>query len=270
MVRLMQRRPIALIRDRYFGVLDTVMREHGIGPATERPDVNILPGTRFADVVRYTDWYCGYNSDRPHNRPHYRYKRYRKALDSNRPTGRRQVNVDIGCGAGTFGWAFMDWARESDFSCDNIDIYGFDHSPAMIDLAEQIWVGLLDYIPDYRGPYYYDDPDALLAALSEHHRPDTNYTITFGYTLIQAHTRTADAIPNFARTIKSILDLKDPASRCTLVAVDSLMNPAPFASAWDALLNNLRSAGVRPQLRQILATRINSSTDAKIAGLALA
>ncbi len=140
----------------------------------------------------------------------------------------------------------------------------------MIDLAEQIWVGLLDYIPECPGLHYTVNTDDLLAKLNDHHRPGTNYTITFGHALIQAHTHNPGAILNFARTIKRIVELKDSESLCSLVAVDARSNPAPFASAWNALMNNLRSAGIKPQQRQVRATRINNNADAKIAGLALA
>lgn len=266
MARPMQRPPTALVRDRYFGVLDTVMREHGIEPAPEQPGVDILPGARFADVVQYTDWYCR----RGDTHTHYRYDRYREALGHNRPTGRRQAHVDIGCGAGSFGWAFLDWARESGFSCDNIDLYGLDHSQEMIDLADLMWAGLLDYIPDAPGLLYDHNADVLLAQLSARHRPGTDYTITFGHALIQAHTLIPGAILNITNTIKRIVELKDSESRCTLMAVDARRAAAQFASAWDALLDNLRNAGVRPQLRQVRETRINSNADAKIAGLALA
>ena len=257
---------MVLVRDHYFGVLDTVMREYGIDPAPQQPGVDIQTGTRFVDVVQYTDWYCR----RRDTQLHYRYHRYHEALEHNQPTGRRQAHIDIGCGAGAFGWAFLDWARESGFSGDNVDLYGLDHSPAMLDLAEHMWVGLLDYIPECPGLHYTANTDVLLTKLNDHHRPNTNYTMTFGYALIQAHTHTPGAILNFTRTIKRIVELKDAESLCSLVAVDSRRNPVPFASAWDALLNSLRSAGIQPQQRQVRETHINSSTDAKIARLALA
>ena len=169
-----------------------------------------------------------------------------------------------------FAWAFLDWAIGNGFSGDNIDLYGLDHSPAMLDLAELLWVGLLDYIPECPGLHYTANTDDLLAKLNDHHRPGTNYTITFGYALIQAHTHNPGAILNFARTIKRIVELKDAESLCTLVAVDARTAATQFASAWDALMNSLRSAGIRPQQRQVPETRINSDADAKIAGLALA
>ena len=254
------------VRDHYFGVLDAVMGESGIGPAPEQPGVDILPGTGFMDVVQYTDWYCR----RRDSRPHYRYDRYLEVLGQSSLTGQRMAHIDIGCGAGTFGWAFLDWAIGNGFAGDSIDLYGLDHSPAMIDLAEQIWVGLLDYIPDAPGLHYADKANDLLAKLSADHRPGTNYKITFGHALIQAHMHTPGAILNFTQAIKSIVELKDSESLCSLIAVDARGGAAQLARAWDALMDSLRNAGVRPQQRQVRETRSNSGADAKIAGLALA
>lgn len=259
MVHRTQRRPTLLIRDCYFGVLDAVMREHNIRLSEPRPDPTVTATATLADVVRYTDWYYRGGD----SQPHYRYHRYRGVLDTMQPAGKREAHVDIGCGAGLFSWAFLDWAREKGLDYDRIDLYGLDHSQAMINLAGRMRVGLLPDVPDYPELRYTNSVAAILRDLRTRHRAGTDYTVTFGHILVQA----PGAIPNFARIIAYILRLQDAQSSCALMAVDARGASLLLAQSWSALLNSLTKLGIQHKQAAVPASEINSNNDAKIAWL---
>ena len=249
-----------LIRDHYLATLDAIMAENGIERGD--PGYMIPPDADFETVVRYTDWYCRGNV---HANPHYRYRRYREVVGLPVPTGRREALVDIGCGAGMFSWAFLDWAAESDVTYDRIDLYGLDHSPQMINLAHLVRGGLVQHIDDYPVLRYTHDVDTLLQELYVHYRGDTDYTITFGHVLVQAQT--PDAILDFTRVISQVLRSIDYQSNCMLMAVDARRQPTAFARGWDALLNSLARVGVAHELGTVPFTAVNDPGCAKIARL---
>ena len=272
MVRRSQERPLPSIWDLYYGVLDRVMADHNIEP--QRVHHVVGPDADFPEVVQHTDWFLRRNGMQFDNyREHYRYDRYDGALGlvwNMRPGGgssHRKTHVDIGCGAGLFSWVFLDRARISEPQYDHVESYGLDHSPQMLRLAREMREVLTQYIPDDLNSLlrYTDDADVLLEGLTRNHHPDTDYTVTFGHVLVQAHT--TDAILNFIRVITHILRLLDAQSNCVLIAVDARGRSDELTLGWNLLLENLAGAGVRYELFTIPETDINDSDCVKVAGL---
>lgn len=255
-----QARQTPLAKDYYLDAIDAILAENGI--ARSDPGYIVSPDASFETAVRYTDWYCRGNV-RPN--PHYRYDRYREIVGHWKPTGRREAHVDIGCGAGLFSWAFLDWAREAGLSHDSIDLYGLDHSTPMINLAHQLRERLAGQIPDYPILRYTDAVDTFLQELYIHHRARTDYTITLGHVLVQAQH--PDAILDFTRVIAQVVGFMDIGSTCVLMAVDARLRPDPFAVGWDKLLEILGRSGIRHELSNVPITAINDPGCAKIARL---
>ena len=253
------------IRDLYFGVLDAVMHAESIQPLQWRPSHVVQSGASYEEVVQYTDWFCR-RSDRIE---HYRYNRYREMLgylqpDSSR-TGSRVSHVDIGCGAGLFSWAFLDWAGDSNLEFDRIDLYGLDHSPAMVALSHLMRYRLVEQIPDYPELRYETNLQMLLQALTANHRDPTDYIITLGHVLAQAHTH--GAIINFTQVIVHILGLVDDQSNCAMVAADAQGWASEFTDGWDLLRSSLEEAGINYEIKAVPQTAINDDSRAKFAWL---
>ena len=256
---------VPLIRDLYVPALQRVMDERGIAQPAHRPSPVVGPNTSFDDVVRNTAWYC-WLAD---TQPHYRYRRYREVLQRIRlPSGDyRVVHLDIGCGAGLFSWAFLDWARSGHVGYGRVALYGFDHSPEMINLAHQLRNQLTQNVPDYPDLRYTSDSATLLQDLTKEYQSGTIYIITFGHVLVQAHDYDLGDIAGFAQIITQIVKQYDRWN-CVLVAVDAKGWPVTFASGWSTLLSNLTGSGVEHKMFSVRHTSINDDNRAKIALLA--
>ena len=261
MVRRLQGRPAPLIRGSYRSVLSGIMAQNNIAPSQQRPDHVVRANASFTQVVQNTEYYCC----RDNSEPPYRYRRYREILGCIRPSGNREAHIDIGCGAGLFSWAFLDWARENNVAFDHVELYGLDHSTQMIRLAGQVRVGLARYITDYPPLHYTHDADTLLHELTNRHRAGKDYTITFGHVLVQSHT--PNAIRSFTRVIAHVIGLLDAGSNCAVIAVDARNWPNEFAAGWNALLDSLRRAGIRCELANVPVTAVNDPGRAKMAWL---
>ena len=230
-----------VIKDHYPRVISEIMAERGVA-ASGQPNYVVAPDTELPEVLRYTDWYVAGRGD---SRSHYRYDRYMSGLQSHPASERRQAHVDIGCGAGLFSWVFLDWATENSVGYDRVDLYGLDHCQAMLDLAEIARSKLLQYIPNYPSLRFCRDVDSILLQLTEHRREDTDYIITFGHVLIQAHS--PENINDFTQIVVHINELKDAHSNLILVPVDAFSGnrPAEFSKAWKLLSDSLEQAGIR-------------------------
>lgn len=250
------------IKDMYQGYIREIMAEYGIEPAEFRSDHVVMADTGFAEAIRHTDWYIAGRGD---SMPHYRYRRYTEALNRVSASSRRESHVDIGCGAGLFSWVFLDWAKRQDLAYNRIDLYGLDHCPDMIRLANMVKNRLAQNIGDYPDLRYYSDIGALLRNLTNNHQANTDYTITFGHVLVQANTQ--DNIRNFAHIITHILNLINAGCNCALWAIDARSRSAEFTIAWNSLLGNLSQAGVSYEELNIQSTLINDSGSAKAAFL---
>ena len=249
-----------LIRDLFPGLWTAIMAENGISPVNN-PSHLIGTDTGFAQVLQHTDWYA----HRGDTRPPYRYRRYTEILSYVSASDRVETHVDIGCGAGLFSWAFLDWARRQSLSNDRVELYGIDHCPEMIRLAKTMRERLAIHIPDYPVLKYYSEVDALLQDLTNSRAVEKNYTITLGHVLVQANTPAN--IENFSRIIAYIVSLMNPGSNCALWAVDARGRSGEFESGWRCLLNGLSLTDVYYREHNVPATRINDSHRAKVAFL---
>ena len=255
------------IKALYQHVIRDIMEDHDISPSSRGYLVTKTAG--FDEVLQHTDYYIGMgNDEQPNARPDYRYRRYIELLDTLKPSARREAHVDLGCGAGLFSWVFLDWAAANRLDHGNVELYGLDHCPAMIGLAQEIRARLRPHIPNYPELRYCDNASALLQALTENHRKDTDYTITFGHVLAQAHT--PDSIDAFTRVIAHILKLIDAQPSCMVLAVDARNAGEAFGEGWSSLLKSLDNASIRYEQDEVRETLINDNRCARIASLHLA
>lgn len=255
--------PVPRIVDLYHGALGSIANEHRIRPQPQQPDYEVPANASFAEVIQHTDYYLR----RGDNQPHYRYRRYQELFGGLKPSGRREAHVDIGCGAGLFSWVFLDWAKEHSLAYDHIDLYGLDHSPAMIQLAQRMRVELMTKIANYPHLHYSSNIATVLQELTRQHQQATDYTVTFGHVLVQAPD---DAISGFARVIAHILELLDDQSSCSVLAVDARSAGIRFGQSWELLVNNLAGLGIQSKQETVRQTPINDSNRAKIAWISRA
>lgn len=246
----------------YQGAIRQIMADHDIEPL-QNPGHIVGAGADFAEVVRHTHWYV----DRGDTRPHYRYRRYSEVLGHIKAGNRRVTHIDIGCGAGLFSWVFLDWARENGLTYDRVDLYGLDHSSEMINLAQQVRTKLMAVVPDYPALHYAHEVAALTRELNAHHQESTDYIITFGHVLVQAHS--SRDIWNFVEVIfeAQTIGLPDSHPSCILIASDARNRSAEFSEGWDLLLNCLEEVEIGHSIVPVNTTQINDSNGAKIARL---
>ena len=252
------------LKDHYQPVLNEIVDEHGV-QRVEWPGHVVPAGTEWVEVVQHTEWYVGGSGD---SRPHYRYRRYEAVIGGFTPGQGREALVDLGCGAGLFSWVFLDWAARRGVGRDRLDLYGFDHSPAMLQLALEARQRLLQYVPDYPALHCSDNVDSLCGQLTKNHRENTEYIITLGHVLVQAHT--PDAIQSFTQVIAHVLRLIEPGRNCAVIAVDADGERDAFAEGWTALLGSLAAVNIHHEEIPIASTAINDNGRAKRAWLTLA
>ena len=252
----------------YKRVIRDIMKDHGISPSY-RGHV-VAKDATFEHVVQYTDHYVGTGNDQqPNARPDYRYRRYHELLSYIEPCGRRAAHVDLGCGAGLFSWVFLDWATDKDVDPEHIDLYGLDRSSAMICLAQEIRARLMCHISSYPEVRYSHKVKRLLRKLKDGHQKRTDYTVTFGHVLAQAHS--PNDVRAFTRVIVRILKLMDSRSNCKMLAVDARNDGAraAFNEGWRSLLKSLESANIGYAEQPVSKTFINDDGCARIASLYL-
>ncbi len=256
--------PRVALMDYYQPVLNEIVDDHGI-QRVEGPGHIVSAHSEWVEVCQHTQWFVGGSAD---SKPHYRFRRYREMIRDFTASQGREALVDIGCGAGLFSWVFLDWATQQNLGYERIDLYGLDHCPAMLRLALEARQRLLQYLPDYPAFNCSDDVDALCNLLTENHQADTEYTITLGHVLVQAHSH--DDIQNFTRVITQVMELLEPGRNCALVAVDADSQRSALAEGWEALLGNLEAVNIHYRDVSVHPTAINDSGRAKRASLFLA
>lgn len=251
------------LQNHYQQVIGAIRREHDI-PEPSSGQYLVTATASLAEVIRHTAWYVGGHADRV---LHYRYNRYMEVMSRYKPGACRIAHVEIGCGAGLFSWVFLDWATAKGVEYDRLDLYGYDHSPAMLELARECRKRLLLHAPDYPPLHYESEVAALCTKLKENRQDGTNYVITFGHVLAQAHS--PEAIKSFTKILIEVLKLN---GICILMAVDADQARAAFAKGWDALMNSLDSVtdlNIQHKNFSIQKTAINDDGRAKVAGLSL-
>ena len=222
-----------------------IMTESNIGPS-ER-DHNIPADASFEHVLQYTEWHMGFLNRRqrhPNALQHYRYDRYRSLLELLDISTGEQAHVDIGCGAGVFSWAFLDWLMANGIAHSLVSLYGYDHCREMIRLSYMLRGRIRQSITDYPELYYFQDLKSLtnrLESSSKNGSVGIHHTITFGHVLAQAHS--PEAIQTYTKIISTIVDIRDPRSTCVIGAVDAIGHFSEFSAGWDLLLESLTSCG---------------------------
>ena len=251
------------IRARYQGIIRDIMRDNDVS-LLYQPGYVVPQDAGLNEVLQYTDFYVGQGNDtQPNAQQHYRYRRYQELLSTVEPSGQREALVDLGCGAGLFSWVFLDWATQKGVALDDVDLYGLDRSLAMICLAREIRARLVHHILRYPELHYSRELKGLLRKLRDNHQRRTDYTITFGHVLAQAHT--PDDVSAFVRAIVNILKLMGGGSNCKILAVDARSASISFAAGWSALLHSLESANIRYEEQEVRTTPINDNECAKVA-----
>ena len=237
---------MVLVKNHYHEAIYNIMRKCRI--KTSRRGHIIAANAGFAEVVQYTEWHIGYKSREQEFRGkytnrHYRYERYQPVMNRRGPSDKRQVHIDIGCGAGVFSWAFLDWATSRNIGYDRIELHGLDHCKAMLDLAHTLRDEMSQNILSYPVLNYHTCMDDLLHSLNRQKGDDKDYTITLGHVLVQAHS--PEDIEGFARIISNAAALTGPRSKCVLAAVDAKEQTGEFPIGWNALLDHVRSHGAK-------------------------
>ena len=254
------------VKDHYQDVIEEIIEDRRLKPLGRPPTPVVAETARFNEVLLHTDWFV-HRGDNP-LRPHYRYRRYRELLDGLEVSGAgRLTNVDIGSGAGVFPWVFLDWVADHDLDFDNIDLYGFDHSVAMRELAQLIRSGLTQYISDYPALHYSCDLDDFLQQLTESHIAGTGYVITLGHVLAQTFQYRPGDMENFAQIIAHLHNLLDDDSTSILIAADARRASSLFIAGWNLLLQRLTSSGIEYEHKLVWNTAINDDSRAKRAVL---
>ena len=217
-----------------------------LGIQSRNPGYEVLPNAAFNDVVQYTEWHAAGGFQRATSvDEYYRYDRYAAALNAglDHDFSRRIAHIDIGCGAGLFSWAFLDWARAHEIEPRRLALYGYDHSNEMIKLAWVMYHRLRKVYTGYPKLRYYQNRNQFLRRLTEEHDANTAYIVTFGYVLAGSHTD--DDINIFTQIIAHIISLNGSASDVVL-ASDATSNKhrASFVEGWTKLLHALHARGV--------------------------
>lgn len=225
------------VKDYYRGVLRDIMSEHRLQPLQSSPTAVVGTDAQFDDVLRHTDWFVNTGD----TKPHYRYRRYLEMLEHMNVLNSsvHLAHFDIGCGAGLFSWAFLDWAAGEGVEFDRVELFGFDHSRAMIELAESVRDKLVTTIPNYPILHYSDRSGDVIGELEQIENQDITCVITLGHVLAQVRTHTPDDINHFAQIIGRVRSWMDTRRSCILIGIDAQGASAAFLQGWDLLLERL-------------------------------
>ena len=232
------------IREAYVSAIREVMAERGVEGAETQPSPAVPYGASLADALQYTDWYA---TKRGNEEEHYRFGRYYNAIEKSlRETGHKWAHIDVGCGAGLFWWAFLDWAAEHGVERSGITLYGYDACREMVRLAWMLRAKLGRTVPDYPDLRYASDSGLFIRKLAG--GPiDANCLMTFGYVLAGNHSD--DDIGVFQRiaatTVNSVLHGRS----VYLLASDATSgkNLGQLEDGWRKLLSALQAGGARIQ-----------------------
>ncbi len=248
------------VKDHYQGVIREIMKELCISRSSQMRSHVLPKDACFREVVQYTDSFVGEGID---GHPHYRYRRYSEVLRQLKIRSRHNVHIDVGCGAGEFSWALVDWAKEAGTGVNNLEMYGFDHNPEVIRLATDIKRRLSKVILDYPDLHYCYDLQSLWRATRRHRPEGSDYIVTFGHVLAQSNY--SDAIRAYTQIIIHTSKMMDIKSNCTVVAVDAKNWSMDFQRGWDLLRESLQIAKIELEDVEVATTPINDSKRAKIA-----
>ena len=224
------------IRDSYIPTFNAIARRHHEEPSTAQ----IGPGDSLRKTIGYTRQHVI-----EHDQQHFRYEYYHGALSlaltrlGFDPAHRRVVHLDIGCGPGVFSWVMYDYVASAGNTRPwPVDYYGYDHSPAMIQLAHLF---LERFAVQYEFHGFSDLADISIA-LADRDFSDCDVVVTFGYALVQVRDNPA-ALGDFATLIAGVF----PSHSCIMVAADAHNDRAvrkAFRDQCGALGTALNEVGV--------------------------
>lgn len=228
------------IRDMYMRVIRRIMAKYGIARAEVPPRWSVLPNASFADVLRYTDWYA--------TKSDYRFGRYYSAIgEALGSRAKKWAHIDVGCGAGVFSWAFLDWAAMRGIDFSSVTLYGYDACPQMIRLARMIRGKLKRNIHGYPDLHYHSDMASFVRKLARS-RIDADCLITFGYVLAGNHNE--KDIRAFQRIILALLNAVPKGKNIYLLASDTSYSTSE--EGWKKLLAALRASGVKSRRSRLI------------------
>lgn len=216
------------------------MAEQGVEGAEAQPSPAVPQGASLADALQYTDWYVAQGSQE-----HYRFGRYYDAIEkAPLDPADKWAHIDVGCGAGVFSWAFLDWAGMRGIEFSNVTLYGYDACREMIRLSWMLRAKLSRAVPDYPDLRYASDIDVFIRKL-EASRIDANCLITFGYVLAGNHSD--DDIGVFQRIATTAVDMALHGRSVYLLASDATSGRhlGQFGEGWRKLLSALQAAGAQ-------------------------
>ena len=230
------------LRDIYVSAIREIMAQHEIEAAPAQPQYEVGTGASFTDAVQYTDWYLTTHGN---DVEHYRFDRYFNAIDQvfGNYAG-RLIHIDIGCGAGPFSWAFMDWATKRGMASADLSLYGYDPSQEMIRLAWMLRAKMRSADPSYPDLQYDSNYASFIRRLANI-RGHADCLITFGHVLAGNHDH--DDIGSFTRIIDRVTRLTDHLDQVWLLASDATSDRHrdSFESGWSTLLLALQEIGVQ-------------------------
>lgn len=230
------------IRDLYVSAIRKVMDKQGVAGAKTQPSCDVSPNASLPDVLQYTDWYA---TERGNEAEHYRFDRYRRAINHGLVNGgNKWAHIDVGCGAGLFSWAFLDWAVSRGVECSSVTLHGYDACPEMIRLAWMLRAKISPDVPCYPDLHYEDNINAFIRKLGSK-RIDADCLISFGYVLAGNHND--DDIRAFQRIAAAVLDAALPGRGVYLLASDATYgeNLRLSTMGWEKLRAALRTRGVQ-------------------------
>ena len=196
------------------------------------------------------------------SKPHYRYDRYRDAIqrlrDRHSGAGRRKkvVHIDIGCGPGLFSWAVHDCLAEHDPDTA-VEQYAYDPASNMADLASSIWSELGVGTP----LTVFHDRHDLPRHVEQADWP-ANVIVTFGHVLVQiaddrkAVADVSDALVEIRRAVPSECDV-------FYLAVDATTNDRPetFSRCLEGVLRGLEVEKTLDAPQSLAFGRIEPATE---------
>ena len=222
------------IRERYVEIIHAISKNHERSYTS--PAYLIHPDATFAQCLGYTqDFVVGREDDMQH----YRYDIYREALQEasiDFKTGQTLVHVDVGCGPGLFTWVVRDYFR-TDQRID-LELYGYDHSPKMTELANLIW-NRLGENTHYSCHHRIED---LYSAAMQGGPASRGVLVTFGHVLIQTIDN-EPAVSDFASIIETFARLGE----CRILAVDARSGSSrreTFRRACENLTRAIEQRGI--------------------------
>ena len=232
------------IRENYVDAIRGIMAEYGVRSPTQRPAHEVRSDATLEDVLRYTDWYLTATGN---DTEHYRFDRYYNAIDQALDDREGQwVHIDIGCGAGPFSWAFMDWATKRGIAPADLSLYGYDPSPEMIRLAWMLRARLCSAVPNYPDLRYESNYTTFVRKLTNI-RSRANCLVTMGHVLAGNHND--EDIRAYTRIIEAVATPTADSADVRLLASDATSdtNRSLFGSGFEKLLSSLSGKGLRSQ-----------------------